>query len=215
MPRKLINPDGLLAGKDFINPANTTINCPAIDHDIYRDVINSIRETTGINFIAAHIKVLHAEQSPVTKDMNLASGWQKYGNRRERKRGIFNNRTSFISIAHTVNFTAVQRIQAGNRLDIPGVKHPKRQSIPVIIALIHRPIEFAGAIAVAYTVKRTVNVDMVLTQRCCIVYRQIAASTAAVVIIVVVGTKVIIQDIGERLHTGRPKQTAACDNRFS
>ena len=56
-----MNAGSLLASKDLINPADTTINCPPIDHDIYRDVVNTIRKATGINFIAAHIKVLHAE----------------------------------------------------------------------------------------------------------------------------------------------------------
>ncbi len=109
-----MNAGSLLASKDLINPADTTINCSTIDHDIYRDVVNTIRKATGINFIAAHIKVLHAEQPPITEHMNLASGWQKYGDRRKRKRGILNNRTSFVPITHTVNFPAIQRIQAGN-----------------------------------------------------------------------------------------------------
>ncbi len=78
-----MNSGSLLASKDLINPADTTINCPPIDHDIYRDVVNTIRKATGINFIAAHIKVLHAEQTSIAEDMNLTSGWQKYGNRRE------------------------------------------------------------------------------------------------------------------------------------
>ena len=51
---------GLLAGKNFIHPTDAGVHRPAIYHDIHRDVIHTVREPAGVNFVAAHVEVLNA-----------------------------------------------------------------------------------------------------------------------------------------------------------
>ena len=97
--------------------------------------------------------------------MHFTGRRQKYGYWDQGQGGVFNHRTAFIAVADAVDLAAIQRIEAGDRLNVPGVEHAQRQTITLIIALIHGTIQFAGAVTLANTIDRAIDIEVVLSQR--------------------------------------------------